>query len=67
MRDTQNDDFLDTAQAAHYIGYSKSALDWWRTTSPRRGPDYYKTAGRVKYKKSDLDAWMESGRVKAGG
>jgi predicted DNA-binding transcriptional regulator AlpA len=66
MRDTQNE-YLDTAQAAHYLGYSKSNLELWRTMSPRRGPDYFKAAGRVKYKKSDLDAWMEAGRVKAGG
>ena len=55
------DQFLDTAQAAHYLGYSKSTLEWWRGEGI--GPDHYKTGRRVRYKKSDLDAYIEAGRV----
>lgn len=61
MRDTDNDQFLDTAQAAHLIGYSKSTLEWWRME--KRCLPFYKIAGRVRYRKSDLDAFMENGRV----
>ncbi|MCB1352648.1 MAG: helix-turn-helix domain-containing protein [Rhodobacteraceae bacterium] len=63
----KEDQFLDTANAAHYLGYSASTLEWWRTLSPRRGPRYYKMAGRVRYRQSDLDAWMENGLVETRG
>ena len=55
---TAQDQFLDTAQAAHYLGYSMSALEYWRTKS--QGPKYYKLNRRVRYKQSDLDAWIEN-------
>ena len=46
MRDTQKDDpLLDTAQAADFLKYSKSALEYWRCQGT--GPRFYKTAGRV--------------------
>lgn len=62
MRDTQQDKFLDTSAAAHYLGYSNSCLEWWRTQ--KRGPRYFKIGGgRIRYKQSDLDAYIESGAV----
>ena len=67
MTTTLKDQFLDTSQAAHYLGFSKSTLEWWRTLSPRRGPLFHKPGGRVRYRKSDLDAWMESGLVETRG
>jgi predicted DNA-binding transcriptional regulator AlpA len=65
MRDTQQDQFLDTAQAAHLIGYSKSTLEWWRGEG--RGPRYYKMSGRVRYRQADLAAWMNLGLVETRG
>ena len=59
------DPALDTAQAAHYLGYSKSTLEWWRTDG--RGPRYYKAAGRVRYRKSHLDEWLAKGLVETRG
>lgn len=62
----QNDNqFFDTANAAHHIGYSKSTLEWWRNVG--RGPRYYKMSGRIRYRISDLNAWMESGLVETRG
>ena len=66
MRDTQKDDPLfDTAQAADFLKYSKSALEYWRCQGT--GPRFYKTAGRVRYRMSDLDAWLEAGLVETRG
>lgn len=65
MTDTTQKQFLNTALAAHHLGYSTSSLEAWRCDG--RGPKYYKMAGRVKYRLSDLDAWMESGRVETRG
>lgn len=61
MLDSNTDQFLNTAQAAYELGYSKSTLEWWRGEGI--GPEYYKTGRRVRYKKSDLDAFIEAGRV----
>jgi len=66
MRDTQKDDPpFDTAQAAEFLKYSKSALEYWRCQGT--GPCFYKTAGRVRYRKSDLDAWLDAGLVETRG
>ena len=61
MTDSNTDQFLNTARAAHYLGYSKSTLEWYRGQGT--GPVYYKTGHRVRYKQSDLDAHIEAGRV----
>lgn len=55
------DQFLDTAQAAYELGYSKSSLETWRGEGT--GPVYHKTGRRVRYKLSDLNAYIEAGRV----
>ena len=65
MTATVKDQFYDTSQAAHYLGYSPSALEMWRCEC--RGPNYYKMSGRVRYRISDLDAWMENGLVETRG
>lgn len=67
MPDTLKNQYLDTSQAAHYLGFSKSTLEWWRTLSPRRGPDFHKLGGRVRYRISELDAWVNDSRVEARG
>lgn len=59
MRDIQT--LFDTEQAAAYLGCAISTLEWYRFDG--RGPAYYKTGRRVRYKLSDLDAYMEAGRV----
>lgn len=48
--------FLDTDEAAHYIGYKRSTLENWRQQS--KGPKYSKPAGKILYKKTDLDKWV---------
>ena len=57
-------EFLNTPQAARYLGVSEQYLEIarYRTTG---GPDYIKLPRAVRYKKSDLDAWMARQRVKA--
>ena len=39
-------EFLDTKQAAEYLGYSVSTLEWWRTQ--KIGPRYYKMSRLVR-------------------
>ena len=65
MRDSQTDPLFDTAQAAFYLKFSKSTLEWWRGKG--EGPNYHKIGRRVRYKQSDLDAHFEAGRVETRG
>src|ERR1700730_7459892 len=56
--------FINTAQAAAYIGFSSGVLLNWR--SQRRGPRYHGSNEFVRYRLSDLDIWMSarSGEVR---
>lgn len=49
-------EYLDTRQAAAYLGLSRQRLEIWRCYGG--GPRYSKLAQAVRYKKSDLDDFM---------
>ena len=47
-------------EAAAYIGLAKSTLYTWRTRRPGFGPRAVKAGGALRYRRSDLDAWIEA-------
>lgn len=49
--------YLDTRQAAAYLGLSPSTLT--RMRAEREGPRYVKAGHRVLYDLADLNRWME--------
>ncbi len=49
--------FLNTAQAAHYVGLSPRTFERMRRTG--RGPRFRKHGRYVRYHITDLDAWSE--------
>ena len=51
---------MNVAQAAAYIGIAKSTLYTWRTRRPGFGPRAVKAGGALRYRRSDLDAWIEA-------
>ena len=53
----QEDNGLTVKEAARVIGVSESALRLWKRQ--RRGPRYYRAGRLVRYRKSDLDTWIE--------
>lgn len=53
---------LRTRQAAEYLNVSKSLLDKHRCYGG--GPVYAKLGATVIYNTDDLDAWVESNKVK---
>lgn len=60
---------MDTVAAAAYIGVEPATMDGWRSKAAR-DPDstvpkipYYKLGRRVKYKKTDLDAFLVASRM----
>ena len=52
--------FLDTPQAAAYLGLRAPTLEHWRSSG--EGPHFYKLGARVFYTREDLDAFAESRR-----
>jgi Helix-turn-helix domain len=58
------DGWLNTKQAAAYLGCSKQWLDKMRHM--QEGPVYHKP-GRIMYARADLDAWVRKSRVKPTG
>jgi excisionase family DNA binding protein len=56
--------FLNTAQAAFYVGLSARTLEKMRTAGT--GPVYRKHGRYVRYHIDDLDAWSEGRMTSAG-
>ncbi|WP_089358505.1 helix-turn-helix domain-containing protein [Pseudomonas segetis] len=54
-----SDVLMTTAQAAAALGLSPRTLDAWRC-SRRGGPAWIKCGSRVRYRKSDVSAWLET-------
>jgi excisionase family DNA binding protein len=54
---SQPDLKLSNADAAAYLGISPKTLNDWRSAG--RGPDYLKIGTLVRYRQSDLDAFLE--------
>ena len=55
------DPLMDTQQTAEYIHHSPRTLIRWRVE--RKGPPIIKAGRKVFYRKSDLDAWLDSHRL----
>ena len=54
-------EYIDTRQAAAHLGVSTKQMEKWRITGG--GPPYSKMARAVRYRRSDLDAFMAERRV----
>lgn len=49
---------MATPEAADYLGLKKSTLEALRVRG--NGPKYAKLGNRVRYRRVDLDSWLES-------
>jgi len=54
----QADDMLDEREAAAYLGISASAMRKWRAR--QCGPKYARLGRIIRYRQSDMDAFVES-------
>ena len=50
--------FLDSEQAANYLGLKRTTLEAWRCRGG--GPKFVKLGRLVKYRQADLDDFVES-------
>ena len=53
---------LTEAEAAELLGLAKQTLAVWRSCH-RYDLPYYKIGSAVRYKRADLEAWLEENRV----
>lgn len=58
------EDLLTTADAAPLLFVSPWTLVAWRRQ--RRGPTYHRIGKRILYRRADLTAFIQSGRVQPG-
>lgn len=56
-------DILNTKEAASYVRLGKPTLERFRISGG--GPRYCKLGGAVRYRRADLDAWLESRLVQS--
>ena len=55
---TDQNTFLDSDQAAEYLGLKRTTLEAWRCRG--NGPQFVKLGRLVKYRRADLDAFIEA-------
>lgn len=58
-------ELLDEKQAAAFLTLSPGTLSVWRSTGRYKIP-FIKIGARVRYKRTDLDAWLDS-RIRDNG
>ncbi|MDR1441881.1 MAG: helix-turn-helix domain-containing protein [Bifidobacteriaceae bacterium] len=54
---------LSTYQAADYLGVPRQTLAQWRCAKPPKGPAFVVVGRFVKYKRADLDSWIDAQRI----
>ena len=56
-------EILNTREAADYVRLAKPTMERFRLTGD--GPTYCQLGGAVRYRKTDLDSWLESRRIRS--
>ena len=56
-----NAEFMDTSAAAAWLALSPRTLEGYRVTGG--GPAFHRFGNRVRYRRSDLDAWAAKRRA----
>ena len=55
--------YLNNKQAAEFLGVTEGTLAVWRTTR-RYAIPYVKVGSLIRYKKADLEQWLEQRTVR---
>lgn len=50
--------FLDTHEAAEFLGFASFTLRKWRASGKGEGPRYFKVRSRVRYARADLEQFV---------
>ena len=60
-RDTTPSEYLTEPGAAAYLGFTKAYLRKHRALGD--GPPFIKIGRNIRYRRTDLEAWMEAHRI----
>lgn len=52
---------MTTSELAAALGIARHTLENWRSSS--RGPGYFRLEGSIRYRMSDVEAWLAGQRV----
>lgn len=52
--------YLTPDEVAARLAISKHTLSAWRRIPERRGPPWIEVGGLIRYRESELDAWLAS-------
>lgn len=63
--DTSTGEVLDPQETSNYVKVPLRTLDAWRYRGT--GPAYLKVGRHVRYRRADLDAWLDAQRVTPAG
>lgn len=63
QRDLAKKDRLNNQEAAQYLGLKAATLNKWRVYG--EGPPFIKVGRLVRYRRSDLDAYLSGRRVQS--
>lgn len=61
--DMHHPDIMTTAQAAEYLQLAEQTLEGWRRK--RTGPPFIRIKRAVRYRKGDIDAWLEANKTES--
>lgn len=66
MLTNPTEEWLDTQQVSDLTGMSKPFFEIGRSSQNPNQPPHYKIGRSVRYKRSEVQTWMESRRKKGG-
>jgi len=66
IADVLRDEYLNDVEVAKIIGCSRQSLKQWRIMQPPRGPKFVRFERMVRYRRSDVQKWIDL-RPSAGG
>lgn len=55
--------WLTDHEVAKLLGRSTDTVRWWRLD--KKGPPYYRMAGRIRYRLDEVEAWLVATRIAA--
>jgi predicted DNA-binding transcriptional regulator AlpA len=59
----EHDPLLSSFETADYLGVPRQTLAVWRARKPPAGPAFSRVGRYVRYRKSDIDRWLDTRRV----
>lgn len=58
---TLSSELMDTKELAELLGLNEMTLYNWRREG--KGPPYIRVGRRIRYKRADVDEWLQKERV----